>query len=53
MKYLSFDMAYTKDEEWVVIEINEVGQFIIPQIVFQRGIKKELWDYFATIEKVF
>lgn len=45
MGYLSWDMAHTTDG-WVVIEINEVGQFIGPQMTMKKGIKKELWSYF-------
>lgn len=51
MRYLSFDMAYT-NKGWLVIEVNEVGQFIIPQIVMKRGIKAELMEYFARMDKV-
>lgn len=50
MRYLSFDMAHT-DQGWVVIEVNEVGQFIIPQTVMQRGIRQELWDWLDRMEK--
>ncbi len=49
--YLSWDMAYT-EKGWVVIEVNEVGQFIGPQIVMKRGIKAELMEYFARMDKV-
>lgn len=49
--YLSWDLAYT-DSGWVVIEVNEVGQFIGPQIVMQKGIKKELINYYKSIELV-
>ena len=50
MKYLSYDLAYT-DEGWILIEVNEVGQFIIPQIVQQRGIKTELIQFLEHMEK--
>ena len=50
-KYLSFDMAYT-DKGWLVIEVNGIGQFIIPQIVWQRGIKEEVNRYLVDMEKV-
>lgn len=49
--YLSWDLAYT-ESGWVVIEVNEVGQFIGPQIVMQKGIKKDLINYYKSIEAV-
>nr|WP_288858849.1 sugar-transfer associated ATP-grasp domain-containing protein [uncultured Faecalicatena sp.] len=49
--YLSWDLAYAENG-WVVIEVNEVGQLIGPQIVMQRGIKTELTQYFARMHKV-
>lgn len=50
INYLSWDLAYTK-KGWVVIEVNEVGQLIGPQIVMKQGIKKELSDYFDRMDK--
>ena len=49
--YLSWDLAYT-EKGWVVIEVNEVGQFIGPQIVMRRGIKTEMVEYFKRMSKV-
>ena len=49
--YLSWDLAYTNNG-WVIIEANEVGQLIGPQIVMRRGIKAELTEYFARMHKV-
>lgn len=49
--YLSWDLAYT-EKGWVVIEVNEVGQFIIPQIVMKRGIKRELEKSLNRMKKV-
>lgn len=51
MAYLSWDLAYT-DQGWVVIEVNEVGQFIGPQMTMKRGIKTELMEYFNRMPKV-
>lgn len=51
MNYLSWDMAYG-ESGWVVIEVNEVGQFIGPQIVYRKGIKKELEQYLLEMEHV-
>ena len=51
MNYVSWDMAYG-ERGWCVIEVNEVGQFIGPQMVYQRGIKKELNDYLERMHKV-
>lgn len=44
VNYLSWDLALT-DHGWVVIEINEIGQLIGPQMTFKKGIKKELGQY--------
>ncbi len=49
--YLSWDLACT-DQGWVVIEVNEVGQFIGPQMTMKRGIKKELEAYLTRMPKV-
>lgn len=48
MGYLSWDMAYT-NHGWCVIEVNEVGQLIVPQIVYKKGIKDELEQYLRTM----
>ena len=50
MGYLSWDLAYT-DNGWVVIEVNEVGQFIGPQMTMKRGIKKELCSYMTRMKE--
>lgn len=49
--YLSWDLAFAK-EGWDVIEVNEVGQFIGPQMTMKRGIKSELWEYLSRMAKV-
>lgn len=49
--YLSWDLAYTENG-WIVIEVNEVGQLIGPQIVLRKGIKSELKKYFQNMESV-
>lgn len=51
MNYLSWDMAYG-EQGWCVIEVNEVGQLIGPQVIYQRGIKKELNEYLKRMPKV-
>lgn len=51
MNYLSWDMALT-DDGWEVIEVNELGQLIGPQMTMKRGIKKELEKYFQDMPKV-
>ena len=51
MNYLSWDMAYG-EQGWCVIEVNEVGQLVGPQIIYQRGIKKEMEDYLKQMPKV-
>lgn len=50
VNYLSWDLAYT-DHGWIVIEINEVGQLIGPQMTFKTGIKRELMKYYEQMEK--
>lgn len=40
-KYIGWDLAHTKNG-WVVIEGNASSQLIGPQIVFRRGIRKEV-----------
>ena len=41
VRYIGWDMAHT-DSGWVVIEGNGGGQFIGPQIVWQRGFKEDI-----------
>lgn len=41
VRYVGWDLAFTA-EGWVVIEGNGGGQFIGPQIVFQRGVKSDI-----------
>jgi len=43
--YLSFDMALNENGYWCVVEVNDVGQLILPQMAYQRGIKKEIYRY--------
>ncbi len=50
MGYLSWDMAYTNDG-WKVIEVNGIGQLIGPQIVYKKGIKKDIEFYLNTMQK--
>lgn len=50
VNYLSWDMALT-DNGWTVIEINEVGQLIGPQMTMKKGIKKELYNYIRLMNK--
>ena len=49
--YLAWDMAFTENG-WVVIEVNEVGQFLLPQMVYQKGLKNEFNEYFKKMIKV-
>lgn len=51
MGYLSWDLAFTENG-WVVIEVNEVGQFIGPQMTMKKGIKAELEEYSKRMTKV-
>lgn len=49
VKCIGWDMAYT-DDGWVVIEGNGMTQFIVPQIVYKKGIKKELLSYMDKMD---
>lgn len=49
--YLAWDLAFTEDG-WIVIEVNEVGQFIGPQMTMKKGIKAELEEYSKRMTKV-
>lgn len=51
MNYLSWDMALT-DSGWDVIEVNEIGQLIGPQMTMKRGIRKELENLLQRMPKV-
>ena len=51
MGYLSWDMAYT-DEGWKVIEVNGIGQLIGPQIVYKKGIKRDIINYLQIMDKM-
>lgn len=50
VKYIGWDMAYTKDKQWVVIEGNGLSQFFGPQSTMQRGIKKEVETIMQDME---
>lgn len=51
MGYLSWDMALT-DNGWDVIELNEIGQLIGPQMTAKKGIRKELERLLQSMPKV-
>lgn len=51
MAYLSWDFALT-NHGWDIVEVNEVGQFIVPQIVMEKGIKDELNVYKLLMNSV-
>ena len=50
VKYIGWDLAYTQDHKWVVIEGNGLSQFIGPQSTMQRGIKEEVLALMADME---
>lgn len=50
VKYIGWDLAYTQDHKWVVIEGNGMSQFIGPQSTMQRGIKEEVLALMADME---
>ena len=43
--YSSWDLALT-DDGWVMVEGNAYGQFICPQFTTQRGMRRQLSQYF-------
>ena len=47
--YVSWDMAHTEDG-WVVVEGNNCGQMIGPQMVFRRGIKAEILEIMKNMK---
>ena len=51
VKYIGWDVAYSKNG-WVLIEGN-MGQFIGPQTVYKKGIKKEVREYMKDMDKLF
>ena len=51
VKCIGWDMALC-DDGWVVVEGNGETQFIGPQIVYRRGIKRELMTLMDEVEPV-
>lgn len=50
VRYIGWDLAYTADNEWVVVEGNGMSQFIGPQAIWQRGIKDEVIAYMEDMD---
>ncbi len=51
VKCIGWDMAFT-DQGWIIVEGNGMTQFIVPQIVFQRGIKQEVEEILQNVERI-
>lgn len=51
VKYLGWDLAYTDDKGWVVVEVNTSGAFI-QQGCRRKGIKKELAEVAADMDMI-
>ena len=51
VKYLGWDLAYTDDKGWVVVEVNTSGGFI-QQGCRRKGIKKELAEVAADMDMI-
>ena len=49
--YLAWDMALT-EKGWLVIEVNEVGQILLPQMVYEKGLKKQFTGYLNKMESM-
>lgn len=51
VKCIGWDMALTA-MGWIVVEGNGMTQFIVPQIVFRRGIKREVEEILQNVERI-
>ena len=49
VKCIGWDLALT-DKGWIVVEGNGMTQFIGPQIVYKRGIMKEVMNLISKVE---
>lgn len=45
VKYIGWDMTYTDDHKWIVVEGNGMSQLIGPQTIWKRGVKAEVEQY--------
>ncbi len=50
--FIGWDLAYTDDKGWLIVEGNSAGQQLI-QILENRGIKNELLDIMRDMDLVF
>ena len=50
VRFIGWDLAYTDDKGWVVIEGNGMSQFIGPQTIWQRGIKEEVMQFMKDMD---
>lgn len=46
IKFIGWDLAYSKNDEWIVIEGNELTEFIGPQSTSQIGIRDEINSFY-------
>ena len=44
INYVGWDITYTEDEEWVIVEGNAFPQFV-QQATYGRGLKREFDEY--------
>lgn len=51
VKFVGWDFTYT-DHGWVVIEGNGMSQLIGPQIVWEKGVKKEVEEIMGRMELI-
>ncbi len=49
VKCIGWDMALT-DNGWIVVEGNWATQLVVPQIVFNRGIKEEVENIMRRVD---
>lgn len=52
VKCIGWDVALT-DSGWIVVEGNGMTQFIGPQIVYKRGMKKEVLNMLSKVEMIY
>lgn len=52
VKCIGWDMALTENG-WVVVEGNWATQLVVPQIVVQKGLKREMTELIKQVDFVF
>ena len=50
VKFIGWDLAFTSEHGWILIEGNPGSQLIGPQMTFKRGIKAEFESYMREMD---